>query len=1443
MPTFRQDPKLGTMVPLMKTDDYNDQSVTEKKLKDGNITTRKLADGSVSNEKLADGSVSNEKLADGSVTNEKIAVSSITKDKLKDNTIGVEKLDPELRQTINAATGLPENLVETIQNVDETLKEHQSQLDDKQSQIDDKQQQITANDEDISLLQTRSTQMEETIKGIAATGGASQATAVTYDNEKSGLTALNAQAAIDETNTKLSDLLAFTKIPNAKKCYNLITLDAVDYYYAKGRSTVPVTFESFYIQVYKRYSSSNVLRIIHKDQTESFKTIKDLSLSNIDGNNYLVGGYVKTMPDWAYIQVLGIHSLDKEFVNWENENEYCVLPSQQIRIEKATGVHEYASINIPGERKKGHLIYGLNSTPVAVNDNEDYRHYVIDAENYDSVFIKTLYAGSHQIIKQYGANGEEMYEESIYDSSQYVAPFIVKIHPNAKTIVLNLMASKDSFRLIEKDYLSKSVDTRIVQESGNSTGQIMSQAAVAKSMIVPNSYKLLSLGKEQNDISNIPDWFMRSQVYPCVFDGIYIQVYKLSIGSKVLYVKKKNGTSQLFASEELGLLRNGYISYGYIKFKEDWAYIKPFGVDYVQTSTVGWDKNNEYVKLPQINRNIETASKEILEVAEPYVGESKEGFVIFGLDDDVITQNGTYYHYEINCTNIDKFVVQKKNDSTFNAIMLKFFDIDKNELFEDSIYDASCFTGAAVINVPAKATTAIFNYDTTVTLQVVKESFEYVFVNSVNDLTAETSKNKKLILVKDINITKETVIAEGATIVFGSHHLIITISSTKSLCSPATDKDSLSKIITLDYDRDINSRPIYRTAGSYVNILSGLFKTRDNKVFLADFSYDKKGNDYNHFIPLFENFIECDFVIDRPMNNKGYIYEGYDGNPSSITRPVTNLCGLSDKCTLTFTENGFLGEDVEERESYEGYQYTVLPITGSIIIRNGKFGRMTLAICNPASLDQMKVQFDNCYFNAACVIAGPCYNNDGSGISVDVTNCKFSKEVSCIACLSINNSRVLNNTFIDCARPINGTFANSEFAYNYFENNKENYPMVTGMIFGGAMFGTPSALATMTVDAARNADYFGCELFNCNIHNNVFRDVTEEAISFDSNKLFSTNENTLSRNQSDICQNRNLMVLDEVISEEYNGVYPHTRYQCARVHFVYEDKFIEQYDKHFSFIPLGKNYFGKHTFIKKISVDSEDEGKFLIYSEDDQFFQGFKAGELFAVCRCHVNNWIHDNIFYSPESASVCIYNFGIDDIIENNEIYCSSSLQQIWAQAYFNARYNKDGELIQVVKRILVQPIIGQVIRNNVYHTKGVIRLTSLGTSVASTKPISEDYPIYQDDGADKDYDITDSPMVNCVIEGNHNVEIIDEIAKGTYISNNINCLIRTSKPAINTHISGNVSYSLYLMGNEQYVYLIDATQLKQWSQSESNTPTFKKGSTKMNEGKILYFNGTEWV
>lgn len=144
MPTFRQDEKLGTKVPLIKTADFNDKSVTT------------------------------EKLAEGSVTNSKLAPESVTQD----------KFDKELLQIFKAAAGLPENLIETIQNVDSTLVDHQRQ--------------ISSNDEDISDLQTKTKQIKDTVDGIAISGGASVGSAVTYDNTLSGLDALNIQNAIDK---------------------------------------------------------------------------------------------------------------------------------------------------------------------------------------------------------------------------------------------------------------------------------------------------------------------------------------------------------------------------------------------------------------------------------------------------------------------------------------------------------------------------------------------------------------------------------------------------------------------------------------------------------------------------------------------------------------------------------------------------------------------------------------------------------------------------------------------------------------------------------------------------------------------------------------------------------------------------------------------------------------------------------------------------------------------------------------------------------------------------------------------------------------------------------------------------------------------------------------------------------------------------------------------
>ena len=177
---------------------FSNESVTTEKVARKSITKDKLADNAVDASQVVDGSIDNAKLSPDSVTTEKIKDGSVTNEKIADNTLGIGKLDPELRKTIQAATGLPEDLTQMIQDIDQSVKQLHEKDTDLQSQIDDKQQQITANDEDISLLQTRSTQMEETIKSIAATGGASQATAVTYNNEKSKLTAVNIQSAVDE---------------------------------------------------------------------------------------------------------------------------------------------------------------------------------------------------------------------------------------------------------------------------------------------------------------------------------------------------------------------------------------------------------------------------------------------------------------------------------------------------------------------------------------------------------------------------------------------------------------------------------------------------------------------------------------------------------------------------------------------------------------------------------------------------------------------------------------------------------------------------------------------------------------------------------------------------------------------------------------------------------------------------------------------------------------------------------------------------------------------------------------------------------------------------------------------------------------------------------------------------------------------------------------------
>ena len=188
---------------------FANESVTTEKVARKSITKDKLADNSVDDSKVVDGSIGNAKLSPDSVTTEKIKDSSVTNEKVANDTLGIEKFDPELRKTIQAATGLPEDLTQMIQDVDKSVKQLHEKDTDLQSQVNNNQQKITDNksaqdaknaslDENMAKLNTRDDQITETLKNISATGGASVASAVTYDNTTSQLTSANIQGAVDE---------------------------------------------------------------------------------------------------------------------------------------------------------------------------------------------------------------------------------------------------------------------------------------------------------------------------------------------------------------------------------------------------------------------------------------------------------------------------------------------------------------------------------------------------------------------------------------------------------------------------------------------------------------------------------------------------------------------------------------------------------------------------------------------------------------------------------------------------------------------------------------------------------------------------------------------------------------------------------------------------------------------------------------------------------------------------------------------------------------------------------------------------------------------------------------------------------------------------------------------------------------------------------------------
>ena len=97
-------------------------------------------------------------------------------------------------------TGIPATpaVDEQLYDIIMQLQQHTTEISNLKKSDANLQDQITSNDSDITNLTAKHESLSKTVQGIAATGGASIATNVTYNNDTSGLNAENAQDAIDE---------------------------------------------------------------------------------------------------------------------------------------------------------------------------------------------------------------------------------------------------------------------------------------------------------------------------------------------------------------------------------------------------------------------------------------------------------------------------------------------------------------------------------------------------------------------------------------------------------------------------------------------------------------------------------------------------------------------------------------------------------------------------------------------------------------------------------------------------------------------------------------------------------------------------------------------------------------------------------------------------------------------------------------------------------------------------------------------------------------------------------------------------------------------------------------------------------------------------------------------------------------------------------------------
>lgn len=214
-------------------------------------------------------------------------------------------------------TGIPATpaVDEQLDNIIVQLQQHTTEISNLKKSDANLQNQITSNNSYIATLNTKHESLSKTVQGIAATGGASTATNVTYNNDASGLNAENAQDAIDELqgskidktsilqeSGEAEDKVMSQKAVSTKLSDLALTKDAISPLFTKTEtkkkeSGQEITF--FWTHLF--FKKDTRLQLVVENPNGNVSELIQTSVYSVKEDGLLSSGYTKIVEEFKAI--------------------------------------------------------------------------------------------------------------------------------------------------------------------------------------------------------------------------------------------------------------------------------------------------------------------------------------------------------------------------------------------------------------------------------------------------------------------------------------------------------------------------------------------------------------------------------------------------------------------------------------------------------------------------------------------------------------------------------------------------------------------------------------------------------------------------------------------------------------------------------------------------------------------------------------------------------------------------------------------------------------------------------------------------------------------------------------------------------------------------------------------------------------------------------------